>query len=255
MKTSYLCLLLLGLAGPAWAYRPLRGLPASNQDSPVVITDLSSSLQDNAQIINAVWDTTLSFRLAPKIDARAIQSVDVELTMLDSQGELLERRVTRIAGNWGGGRQVRLQTSYLGWPASTVRGKVIQVNYSEGEPWVPEPRPPVQELPPKPDDLSLATDSEYIKPTVLSSNGTTSNNQQTIRPSRPRPVRPRIVPQPVPQAVPQPNTPTSTSSSPFGQPPFTNRTNQINSSQGKGQPQAPQNQPPTSQSGENEDQK
>ncbi|WP_218080623.1 hypothetical protein [Anthocerotibacter panamensis] len=220
----------LALSGryPAQAYRALQNAPSPANSGPVRLVDQSSSLQDTPQLLNGSWDTTLTLRRESTQDTRPIQSLDLEIELLGSQGETLENVTTRllVSGSWQPRerREIRFTRPYLGWPATALRVQVIRVNYAAGEPWeLASTNPPsplaVTTGEGSEEAASLSTDSPYIPPAVLSTGGSTGGNiSRPVRPTRPRPVRPRPIAPPPPQATSQPTAPnnTGTSSGSFG---------------------------------------
>jgi len=255
---SVLSLTLLLAASPAWAYRALTSAVEPNQ-GPVKLVSISSSLQDTSSSINNQWDTTLTLQRQATKDLPVIQDVEVEFSLLGSQGDVIEQVVSRIVinGPWQAqeSRQVRLVRAYLGWPPSGVTAKVRQVNYAKGDPWVPAPVVAIVTGPNTPDadeeNFNLSGDSPYFQPTILGPGGANGGGgaAPAIRPTRPRPVRPRptaINPIPQPPGIPQP--PSASTNSPFRTSPFTTQTGAPGTSNGFNNggpvPGAPAGKPP-----------
>lgn len=244
---SVLSLILLA-ASPVWAYRALTSAVEPNQ-GPVQLVSISSSLQDTNTSINNQWDTTLTLQ---RQAGPAIQDVEVEFSLLGSQGDVIEQVVSRIVinGPWQAleSRQVRLVRAYLGWPPTGVTAKVRQVNFVKGDPWVPAPVVAIVTGPDLSDDenFNLSGDSPYFPPTILGPGGSNGGGggAPAIRPTRPRPVRPRptaINPIPQPPSLPQNNSSNGTTS-PFRTSPFT--TASPGSNNGGPIPGAPAGKPP-----------
>jgi hypothetical protein len=206
--------LLMGLLGqPVLAYRALQwnNLVATNTQVPVSIVGVSSSLQDTNSRLNNTWDTTLTLRRELDKDDRPIQSVDVEIKLLGSQGDTLETLVMPILINafWQNQttREIRLQRAYLGWPATAVQARILKINYVE-EKNQTTPAPTQLAVEPVNEDteeINISTDSPYIQPMMLSPGGGGSSNNGLPRPVRPRPtrpVRPNLTAVPTPQSNP-----------------------------------------------------
>ncbi|WP_287128269.1 hypothetical protein [Candidatus Cyanaurora vandensis] len=219
---------VLGWSYPVLAYRTLVSVPTEVSSGPVQLIGVSSSLQDTKQSLNSLWDTTLTLRREPTPDLRLISEVELELLLMGSQGETIERVVTRvsISGIWQNNetRQVRLVRSYLGWPATGLQGRVLQVKYATGEPWL-EPVTTVVTTdlvpPDESEEVSInpsAADTPYIPPTVLGTGGSSGGGGSpapAVRPTRPRAVRPRPTAAPAPSNQSINGNRTATPPSPF----------------------------------------
>lgn len=150
-----------------------------------------------------------------------VQVVEVELILLGSQNDPIDTVVVpvTITSAWlpGTEREIRLQRAYLGWPASGVRGRVVQVRYQTGEPWAAPFDQPLAIRAVEPEDEPEQTNpltDPYIPPAVLSAgSGGGSTTSGIPRPVRPRPVRPsrptQTGIQPNPGATVSPPTPSS----------------------------------------------
>ncbi len=236
-RLSWLLAVGILMGPPAWAYRALKtAVTIEDPEQPVALVEVSSSLQDTERALDGRWDTTLTFQLRTA-DPRLIRALEIELSLIGSQGEVLEVMQTPVilTGPWQikENRQVRLERSYLGWPASIVQGRILKVLYAEGEPWMVAPKAVaiptagIKELI-EPEEINYSTDSPYIAPTVLSAGGGTSGTsaRPTTRPARPRPVRPRsarppVVPSQNPANTSASGTVPATSTTPTS--PFSNR--------------------------------
>ncbi len=241
-----LALLGLGLllvGQPALAYRPLSSSVVTNVEptAPVTLTASNGSFQDTSTRLNGLLISILTLRreqVTPETELRAISSLEVELVLLGSQGDVLETIVTPIVIStaWSplSSRQIRLEREYLGWPATNLRARLLQVTYTTGDPWrVAAPTEAEVPATPSPqanaDSLNLSTDSPFISPKVLFPGGSSGGGNgdgfsNPSRPVRPRPIRPRpgVTPTgytppniPIPSPPPLPGGTVNPNTSPF----------------------------------------
>jgi hypothetical protein len=250
LRTTFLWLTtLLVAASPAWAYRPLNGIPQNTTSAPVITRSVSTSLADKDGKLDSNWDTTI---VLEQKDAREVARVDVAFSLLGNQNRtILVRRVVLQRDNpWKKGEQweYRLQQTHLGWPGETTVVQVVSVAFTNGEIWdsPDKPEPKLQDFV-TPDEKENAAapgngpNSTYVPPIVLPSGGTTgspSSGTGYVPPVRPRvsPARPSggfsrtapptATPPPVPSqaqpsAIPGVSTPGSTSSPSIGTSPNT----------------------------------
>jgi hypothetical protein len=251
LRTTFLWLTTLLAASPAWAYRPLHGIPQNTASAPVITRSVSTSLADQDGKLDSNWDTTI---VLEQKDARDVARVDVAFSLLGNQNRtILVRRVVLQRDNpWKQGEQweYRLQQTHMGWPGETTVVQVVSVAFTNGETWdsPDKPEPKLQDfVTPDGKENAIAPgnspNSTYVPPIVLPSGGggttgSPSSGTGYVPPVRPRvsparpggfsrtapptPTPPPVVPsQAQPSAIPGVSTPGSTSSPSIGTSPNT----------------------------------
>ncbi len=137
------CAFLICTATAAWAYRPLQGLVLpSAADTPVLVQGVTSSLQDDANGPNTIWDTTVVMRNA---SAKQVTGLELELTMADLQGYVITRITCPLAvplASQAEHRQ-RVREVYLAWPGTVTAAIVKTVVFTDGSRWPVPDKPPV----------------------------------------------------------------------------------------------------------------
>lgn len=135
MKFIPLTIALLLLSPVAWAYRPLEGIILPLGDNPpVIVEQISSSLQDTDLGRSLVWDTTLTLK---NTSAKPIRAFEVEVIMTDIQGKVITRLIRPFVVPIEPQAQTTQQLSqlHLAWPGSATAVRVKTVTFADETRW------------------------------------------------------------------------------------------------------------------------